>query len=303
MDLTCRRRHRVIVSATTGTARPGSDRAAGSVGAMRCRLVVPTLLLLAAGTACTGQSSAPPVVDGSRGSDLTGSPAPGAAATPSEGSADVATPVATPTAGPDEVVVGCSTSDAEELGEVVVGADLDGDGAKDVVRYVATTEGPCARTVLGYLPDGIVGFSVPGAAEVDTSTFAAVQPDDVAYVAFRETAPRGGFQQHLLALDGDVLGEVRTEEGPGEPLLPFVATDSAGTRAGFLCAGSSLVGQVSVPAAAGGDADVTTTTYAVAGDTASVEDSVTTSGVAPDALLRQFPALDPDVSVVPLCTG
>ena len=52
------------------------------------------------------------------------------------------------TLGPDEVVPGCTDADAsgdgdagDVVGEVVAGIDVDGDGEKDVVRYVAGDEG------------------------------------------------------------------------------------------------------------------------------------------------------------------
>ena len=214
------------------------------------------------------------------------------------------------------MLAGCSDARAEELGDVVGGADLDGDGELEPLRYVGEdgrfgveADDGCARALLAYTSDGIAGFRLEAGAEAPDEV-TALQPGgegSVAYASFRTTAERGGYQQHLLGRVGSApdlrLAEISLE-GSGEPLLPFVATDTTGVRAGFLCSDGELVAQVGEPRSDGGQTvwDITTSSYEVqiddrSGTATAVETSGSQqTGVADDALEFGFPALLPESS-------
>ena len=267
------------------------------------------MVLTVSAAGCMAEEEPPGLQPGSSASSAEPSALPSSAPETSE------VPEPVETIGPDEVVPGCTDAQAEELGDVVGGVDVDGDGEKDVVRYVAGAEGAppgedCARTVVAYAPEGIAGFTLE--AEVEPPSEAtSLQPGgegSAAYVSFRTTSPRGGYQQHLLALVGQApdlrLVEVSADDA-GTPLLPFVATDVTSTRAGFLCSDGTLVAQVGEPQPGGSGSsgtvwDVTTTAYAVTLEedaaVASPTETTTQTGVSDDALEFGYPALLPESS-------
>ncbi|QWC85109.1 hypothetical protein KLP28_16555 [Nocardioidaceae bacterium] len=249
------------------------------------------------------------------------------ACSPADGPADPGTrptapttlPSSRPSATPsesirdDEVVPGCPDKLAEELGDVVGGVDVDGDGELDVIRYIQGDDGAapgegCARTVVAYLPGGqLAGFTLPQTEEMPdgVESLQPRTPSSSAYVSFRTLTSDGGAQPHLLALAGGSpdlrLSEVSLD-GDGVPLLPSSPAGTPTVRAGFLCADGDLVGQVGAPRAEGGTTvwDITTTTYRLqnreGGDVAVPVDELTQTGVADDALRFGYPALLPESS-------
>ena len=205
-------------------------------------------------------------------------------------------PSVPPTQAP-EALAGCtqaqSKAAARHAGAVPAEVDLDGDGSPDKVRLTRADaavpgralhdgEGPAATrrrcaTPLAWTSASATRVSLPG------------REGDL--LALRAEHPRGGFQVQVYAFD-DALGEVTTD---GQPVVPFVATDTTGGYLSVTCADGELVVRQAVAHEPPGIVfawDVRETRYAVDGLRAT---RGATTEVADNILDQQLGAEFPDV--------
>jgi hypothetical protein len=103
---------------------------------------------------------------------------------------------------------------------------------------------------------------------------------------------RGGFQERLYGWDGRTFAEVTTA---GQPVVPFVATDTKGGYVSVSCADGALVVQEAVAHTPPGIVfawDVKETSYALSGNTATPGATrKTADNVLDKALGSRFPQL------------
>jgi hypothetical protein len=137
-----------------------------------------------------------------------------------------------PSASPSERV--CQYSDG--VGRRIGRADLDGDGKAEVVRlYPARGECPPAAMIDGTF----LTASLPADEPPVTSAF-AIAPSwaDGQLLVTRSEHPRGGYQLRIFTLDGDDLTELTVD---GQPLVPFVATDTSQPATTVACSDDGFV--------------------------------------------------------------
>jgi hypothetical protein len=179
--------------------------------------------------------------------------------------------------------------------------DLDHDGVRDAVK-VTTPDSACPHVMFTRLGDGrVVSLDLQTVdLSLDTGQRVVVpkRPGDL--LAVRQVHPRGGFQEHLYGWDGTAFAEVTAS---GQPVVPFVATDSKGGFVSVSCADGALVVQQAVAHTPPGIVfawDVTETSYTLHGSTAPPG---ATTKVADNVLDPQLSATYPHLAKREMFTG
>lgn len=182
----------------------------------------------------------------------------------------------------------CTAPSAEVSAKVA--ADVDGDGAADVVKYTGAI-GDCAPT-LGTDSTGSVRVAsdLPLRSQ-DLSTI-VIPGHEGAVVLARFSHPRGGFEARLYGVEDGAFSELTID---GDAVVPFVATDAPTsyvsaecTSAGFEITRAEAHQPVGVVPAW----DVHSTAYTVDGTTvtAAPEQEVA-DNVLDEDLAQQYPDL------------
>jgi hypothetical protein len=171
--------------------------------------------------------------------------------------------------------------------------DLDGDGTSEDVH--ANTAGKCPGAVSAEVDGNLVSASIKDATPVTSVFGVSLEGHDGQLAVVRQDHPRGGYQLHVFALDGNKLTELTDGD---QPLVPFVATDVRPISATVDCQGSTIVVDQAA-AGSGGAWDVRRTTYTVDGSTATKSGSTV---VASNATPKKADQLMPTGSAVfPSC--
>ena len=204
-------------------------------------------------------------------------------------------PSAPPTRAP-EALVGCTQTEskaaARKADEVPAEVDLDGDGSPDKV-LLTRDDAACPGVLFTTVKDRRYSAKVrdPAGMDLTSATRVSLPGREGDLLALRAEHPRGGFQVQVYAFD-DSLGEVTAD---GQPVVPFVATDTTGGYLSVTCADGELVGHQAVAHEPPGIVfawDVKETRYAVDGLRAT---RGATTDVADNVLDQQLGAEFPDV--------
>jgi hypothetical protein len=200
-----------------------------------------------------------------------------------------------PTQAP-EGLVGCtqtqSKAAARDASEVPAEVDLDGDGSPEKV-LITRDDAACPGVLFTTVKDRRYSAKVRDLAGLDltSATRVSLPGREGDLLALRAEHPRGGFQVQVYALD-DALGEVTAA---GQPVVPFVATDTTGGYLSVTCADDALVVRQAVVHEPPGIVfawDVKETRYAVDGLRAT---RGATTEVADNILDQQLGKEFPDV--------
>ncbi|MGI9156254.1 MAG: hypothetical protein ACR2FG_06400 [Marmoricola sp.] len=189
----------------------------------------------------------------------------------------------------------CAETDPVIKQAPVVGrADLDGDGSSEDVRRTVLDANDCPDYLFARVGDRLVGAPLgQTSAPPDGLGTVKVPGRDSELLVVRATHPRGGFETHLFGYADGMLTEVR--DGNGNPVVPFVATDTRGGYVSATCGDNAIVVRQAVTHTPPGVAfawDIRETTYRLDGTTATragrheIKDNV-----LPQALTKSYPAL------------
>jgi len=145
-----------------------------------------------------------------------------------------------PTQAP-EALVGCtqaqSKAAARHASEVPAEVDLDGDGSPDKV-LITRDDAACPGVLFTTVKDRRYSAKVRDAGlDLTSATRVSLPGREGDLLALRAEHPRGGFQVQVYGFD-DGLGEVTAA---GQPVVPFVATDTTGGYLSVSCADGALV--------------------------------------------------------------
>ena len=141
-----------------------------------------------------------------------------------------------------EALVGCtqtqSKAAARNAGEVPAEVDLDGDGSPDKL-LLTRDDAACPGVLFTTVKDRRYSAKVrdPAGLDLTSATRVSLPGREGDLLALRAEHPRGGFQVQVYAFD-DSLGEVTAD---GQPVVPFVATDTTGGYLSVTCADGALV--------------------------------------------------------------
>lgn len=129
-----------------------------------------------------------------------------------------------PTGSPSQAIDGCPVTDTAATGaKVVASADLDGDGTPEDIRLTAPGSS-CGSTLLARVGGRSVSVPVPGELPVEAVLALRVGSRSGQLLGVRQVHPRGGYQARVFGFaDGRFLELTNN----GQPLAPFVATDTA----------------------------------------------------------------------------
>jgi hypothetical protein len=158
-----------------------------------------------------------------------------------------------------------------------------------------SADGGCSNALVARLSGGPAGLAL-GDVRLDAESARAVRLKDTdrELLLMREEAhPRGGYQPRLYGYGAAGVAEV-TEAG--QPLLGFVATDSAGLPSTATCADdggiSFLVATTHEPPGVVLAWDVVETTYSLDGTDAEEASATEIESAVPDPVLqRRMPQL------------
>lgn len=201
-------------------------------------------------------------------------------------------PSGTHTAGAT-IVGGCPAAGALRAARVLARADLDGDGHADTVALTGR-RARCADVLVAKVGDHYASLAL-GRVRLSTAAPVLVQVPGRRglLVAPRESHPRGGFQLHLYGYADGRLAELRDRQG--NPVVPFVATDTGPAPVSADCGPRSIVVEQAVAHRPPGIAfawDVRRTTYTVSGARVAGQRSVEIAdNVLPQQLKSRFPDL------------
>ena len=168
---------------------------------------------------------------------------------------------------PGTAMVGGCAEDAPEVEQatVLTEADLDGDGSAEQVKLTAAG-GECGNLLFAQLGEGYVATKAPADEPPVTGAFAIAPPgQEGQLLVTRADHPRGGYQLHVYAADGEDLTELTVDD---QPLVPFVATDVQEHPFSIDCSDDGFVFTDAVahePVGIVATWDVQETTYAVDG--------------------------------------
>ena len=197
----------------------------------------------------------------------------------------------TPAPTQETTPAGCTAPDgAVRVATTLTDADLDGDGTVDAVG-ITNRKDPCPGQLFAEVGDTDASVPLPDGEPPVRSAFAVTVPgQEDQLVVTRQDHPRGGFQTRVFALEDDELVELQQE---GQPLVPFVATDSQGQLNSIDCADEGLVVTSAVPHEPGNEGwDVTRTTYALDDGVVTVQGKPEVVESVPSASLQQqYPGL------------
>ena len=146
-----------------------------------------------------------------------------------------------PTQAP-QALVGCtqtqSKAAARHASDVPAEVDLDGDGSPDKV-LITRDDAACPGVLFTTVKDRRYSAKVRDLAGLDltSATRVSLPGRQGDLLALRAEHPRGGFQVQVYAFD-DALGEVTAA---GQPVVPFVATDTTDSYLSVTCADGALV--------------------------------------------------------------
>jgi len=141
-----------------------------------------------------------------------------------------------------EALAGCTQAQSKaavrHAGAVPAEVDLDGDGSPDKV-LLTRDDGPCPGVLFTTVKDRRYSAKVrdPAGLELSSATRVSLPGRDGDLLALRAEHPRGGFQVQVYGFD-DALGEVTAD---GQPVVPFVATDTTDSYLSVTCADGELV--------------------------------------------------------------
>ena len=204
-------------------------------------------------------------------------------------------PSAPPTQAP-EALAGCTQAQSKaavrHAGAAPAEVDLDGDGSADKV-LLTRADGPCPGVLFTTVKDRRYSAKVrdPAGLDLTSATRVSLPGREGDLLALRAEHPRGGFQVRVYAFD-DALGEVTAD---GQPVVPFVATDTTDSYLSVTCADGELVVRQAVAHEPPGIVfawDVEETRYAVDGLRAT---RGATTEVADNVLDEQLGKEFPDV--------
>lgn len=203
-------------------------------------------------------------------------------------------PSVPPSQAPD-ALAGCSPTEskaaARRAHEVPVEVDLDGDGSPDPVR-LTRADAACPGVLFTTVQDRLYSTKTSEAGlELASAKRVGLPGREGDLLAVRAVHPRGGYQVQLYGFD-HTLGEVTAD---GQPVVPFVATDTTGGYVSVTCADDTLVVRQAVAHEPPGIVfawDVRETPYAVDGLRAT---EGPTTEVANNVLDQQLGSRFPDV--------
>jgi hypothetical protein len=205
-------------------------------------------------------------------------------------------PESPPVAAPDRIG-SCSVADTKPTMQsakpIHASVDLDHDGVGDAVK-VTLPGSACPHLMFTRLGDGRVISLDLGTVDLSLGTGrrVVVPKRDGDLLAVQQVHPRGGFQEHLYGWDGTAFAEVTAA---GQPVIPFVATDSKGGYVSVSCAGGALVVQEAVAHTPPGIVfawDVRETSYPLHGNKATAGAArKTADNVLDERLGSMFPQL------------
>jgi len=212
--------------------------------------------------------------------------------------AEEAEPSAESTPRETDVETTCSTFSTPTSGTL---ADLDGDGEQESVALV--DEGAChllvGRNGTTPLETEVLELSETGGIKVIT----LVGTDRQLLLLSGDSAGRGGFQPYLVGEENGVLALV---EAHGSTLIPFLAHDGGAAPSTARCNESGGIDVVEArptePAGVIPKWDVTTTSYAVAGNVASPVAQNVEPDVPDEQLREQQPDLFYATGVLEACS-
>jgi len=194
-----------------------------------------------------------------------------------------------------EALVGCSPAQSRaamhRAHQVPVEVDLDGDGSPDPTNLTRTGS-PCPGVLFTTVHDRLYSVTANDAGlDVASARRVSLPGREGDLLALRADHPRGGYQVRLYAFADD-LGEVTAD---GQPVVPFVATDTTGGYVSVTCADDALVVRQAVAHEPPGIVfawDVRETRYALEGHQAR-QSSTTEVGnnVLDQQLGARFPAV------------
>lgn len=190
--------------------------------------------------------------------------------------------------------VGSCASDSQAVtgATAVTKVDLDGDHTTEQVMLTAAG-GACGNTLFAETANGYVTATAPAGEPPATTGFAIASPGhDGQLLVTKSAHPRGGFQLHVYAADGEQLTELTVD---GQPLIPFVATDVQEHPFSIDCADGGFVTTDAVPHEPAGFVaawDITRTSYTLEGArvTAGPSEEVA-DNVLPGQLGKKYPEL------------
>jgi hypothetical protein len=218
------------------------------------------------------------------------------AADSTSSSASTATPSPSPSAGSSCPNSGAVVGQAVPLAKV----DLAGDGTREAISVYRVHGCP------DQLGEGMVvgkdqtwkPVEVPDPGTPITAAFGVTLTGHHGQLLVtQQNHPRGGYQLHVYALADKKLVELQDR---GNPLVPFVATDTRPISYAVNCEGGSIVVSQAV-AKTNGRWDLRRTTFTVAGGTATKSDSGLVAG---NLSARQADQLLPaGAAVFPSCGG
>lgn len=178
-------------------------------------------------------------------------------------------------------------------------ATLDDDSTAHArIRLLPSGDGPCAGGLVARVGSAVTGLDAAG-LDLDPASAKVVDLDGDGgelLVVNGGAHPRGGFQPHVFSLTGG-LHEVLVDGGP---LLPYVATDGAGTPVTAACRDDGgidvLTATTSEPPGVVLAWDVQRTSYRLDGGEATTIGSEQIRDHTADPVLREeMPALfEPD---------
>ncbi|WP_123389937.1 hypothetical protein [Nocardioides aurantiacus] len=172
-------------------------------------------------------------------------------------------------------------------------ADLDGDGGADQVRVTAPDAAGCPSTVFAELADGFLVAPVDDGLPVTAGFGVRLTGTDADLLVTEQQHPRGGTRTRVYAAADGALAELVDPDG--NPVVPFVATDTPPAPVSVTCTGDGIAVTEAVahePAGVMFTWDVRRTTYAVtAGRAERTGSEEIADNVLPGQLRKRFPEL------------
>lgn len=226
------------------------------------------------------------------------------------GSAGSPAPSAAPSSG-TTIAGGCPAASALRTARVLTRADLDGNGRLDTLALTGR-HGRCPDTLVAKVGSRYASLALGGVRLSPAAPMLVQVPGRRGLlVAARESHPRGGFQVHLFGYAGGRLAEVVDRQG--NPVVPFVATDTGPAPVSAGCGRRSIVVVQALahqPAGGGFAWDVRRTTFTVSGAGVTDQRSARVAhDLQPQQLRTRFPDLVHHVffrdcaAATPLATG
>jgi hypothetical protein len=172
--------------------------------------------------------------------------------------------------------------------------DLDGDGRMDPVRVTAAAAEGCPGVLFAEVGDGfLVAPAVDGDPDALAGSAVRLPGARSDLLVTEQQHPRGGTQTRVYAAADRVLAEL--QDADGNPLVPFVATDTTPAPVSVTCTAAGIVVTEAVARGKAGAAptwDVRRTTYAVRdGRAERTAREQIADDVPPGRLRERFPEL------------